>query len=266
MEWLEHVKAMGAEAHRISLVAYAVCSFRYDISDTFLGTQWSGGPSTFPPPQSSVEEEIVETFKYFWVEVDVERAAGGGVNWFQTYAVRKTGRIPYSGIKREDNGLLVYKDTQTSDCFDPSTGRARSYVRHIESGDTTYAGQTAWATMRYDRFMRYFARAQITNCLRSSHRFGTAKKWKREHFESVRDEMVSFGPPLERMRTETEASFSPTGDEGYMFIWHVLAAMRGEPGAIEAVDTAHARVFERWGWENYDGLFQRLLGKGAFKA
>jgi hypothetical protein len=205
---------------------------------------------------------VVETFKYFWVEVDVERATGGGVNSFQTYAVRPSKRVPYAGITQEYNGL-VYKDMQISDCFNPSTGQAQSYVRHIEAGQTSYAGQTAWATMRYDRFMRYFARAQIINCLSRTKKWGKAESWTRLQIESVKDELTSFGPSLERLRTETGAPFSPTGDEGYMFIWHVLAAMRGELGAIEAVDTARACVYERWNWQVYDGLFKRLLAENG---
>ena len=48
-----------------------------------------------------------------------------------------------------------------------------------------------------------------------------------------------------------------------MFIWHVLAALRGEPGASEAVETARARVLERWSWEDYDGFFERLIGRSV---
>lgn len=51
--------------------------------------------------------------------------------------------------------------------------------------------------------------------------------------------------------------------KGFMFIWHVLAALRGEPGASEAVETARARVLERWSWEDYDGFFERLIGRSV---
>ena len=86
----------------------------------------------------------METFEYFWVEVDVERAADGGVQWFQTYRVRKDSgrRHPYAGIQRGDHGF-VYKDMQTSDVFDPMTGTAQGYVRHHEAGTTAYEGQVA---------------------------------------------------------------------------------------------------------------------------
>jgi hypothetical protein len=202
----------------------------------------------------------METFEYFWVEVDVERGADGGVQWFQTYRVRKDSgrRHPYAGIQRGDHGV-VYKDMQTSEVFDPMTGTARGYVRHHEAGTTTYDGQVAWATEKYIRFLRYFARAQILNLLKT-HRVHSTKSWTPERFKSVGDELLDFYPSLERLRVETGDAFSPTDDEPFMFIWYVLAALRGESGAREAIEIAKPSVFERWGWGAYDGFFKGLLG------
>ena len=74
------------------------------------------------------------------------------------------------------------------------------------------------------------------------------------------DELLDFYPSLERLRVETGDAFSPTDDEPFMLIWYVLAALRGESGAREAIAIAKPSVFERWDWGAYDGFFSGLLG------
>ena len=199
-----------------------------------------------------------ESYPYFWLEVDVFRADQGGVYEFQSYSPKDPRRRLYTGITDRGGGVLHYKDRQTSETFDLMSLETQSYVRHHHAGGETFASQVAWATEKYHSFLRYFARAQIANLLHSE-RAAQAKAMSPEQLSALRDALMAFQPSLERLRRETGDPFATSSDEPFVAVHYLLAAMRDEEGAREAVEVCLPHTRARWSWEKYDAFYERLL-------
>ena len=201
---------------------------------------------------------MIETYGYFEFEVDVERAGTGGVSWFMTFYRDEGERFPFHGIALQENGSLVYQDGQTTERFVPQSNRTREYVRGKEAGTTRYQSQTAWATHKYHNFLRYLARARVSNTLHEQIRC-TQERMADEAFVQLKTRVLDFGPSLKQLRQETRERFDVRSNDSYVFIWHFIQALQGSPQARSLVKASYPRVRERWNWAKFDCFFERAL-------
>ena len=157
---------------------------------------------------------MVETFAYFDIEVDVQRANDGGVWWFMTYYQDdEEERCPFYGI--EKNGAL---SRSSLDVFNPSTNQARGYFRHHYAGQEAFGSQVAWATPKYRQYLKYYARVCVRDFLssaipRGSHRLEASA------LAALKKRVLTFGAKLKRLRRETGEPFEGGGDDSLCGIW-----------------------------------------------
>lgn len=202
---------------------------------------------------------MVETYRYFDLEVDVQRVGEGGVRWFMTYYFDdELERAEFRGIIKQENGLFVYKDSQTADVFNPKTQRARGFVRGHDGGVAQYSGQVAWATDLYHGFLRYYARARFSNTLADQLRWGV-QRLDAAGLARFKRLILSFEGGLKELSRETQERFDPNSDDSYVFLWHLIQAMKGSKRAREVVDGLYPKVSERWRWSRYGNFLELIV-------